>query len=60
MQIHAIRVSFPLYNRGAIRLPTSVTVEGLNARTCLFEHPPGKYEIDIKFGTEYGGNARED
>ena len=35
----------PLYERGAIRIPTSVTVEGLNA--CSFEYPPGLYQIGM-------------
>ena len=39
----------PLYERGAIRIPTSVTVEGLNARTCSFEHPPSRYQIGTEF-----------
>ena len=50
MQYHATRVSSPpLYKRGAIRIPTSVTVEGLNARTCSFEYPPSRYHISAKF-----------
>ena len=50
MQCHATRVSSPpLYKRGAIRIPTSVTVEGLNACTCSFEYPPSRYQISTKF-----------
>ena len=49
VQCHATRVSSPPLNkRGAIRIPTSVTV-GLNARTCSFEYPPSRYQISTKF-----------
>ena len=43
------RVSSPLYERGAFRIPASVAVEGLNGRTCSFEHPPGRYQIGTGF-----------
>ena len=50
MQCHAMRVSSaPLYERGAIRIPTSVTVGGPNARTCPSEYPPGRYQIGTEF-----------
>ena len=47
MRRHAIRVPSPhLCDRSAIRIPTSITViAGPNARTCSFEHAPGRYQI---------------
>ena len=35
--------------RGAIRIPTSVTVDGLNTRTCSFEYQPSRYQISTEF-----------
>ena len=46
MRRHGIRVPLPyLFDRGAIAIPTLATVADANARTCSFEHPPGRYRI---------------
>ena len=41
MRCYGKRVPLPyLFDRGMIVIPTSVTVAGANARTCLFKRPP--------------------